>query len=218
MKVRFLAGFLGLWAAGVVASSLEVLPPASWDPAVPTIKQVLGYDWGDEISDPLQIQRYAEALAQAAPDRVKLIPYATSFEGRKLLLLVVGKPQNLSRLEELAAKLRGLADPRDKPSGYTSLPADLPLVVWLVGSVHGDEASGGEAALALAYYLAAARSPEVQKLLDQVLVVLDPMQNPDGRARFVASTRQARGLLPDENPASAEHVQPWPGGRFSPYL
>lgn len=218
MRVRFFTAFLGLWAAVAVASSLEVLPPAGLDPAVPTIKQVLGYDWGEEISDPLQIARYADALAQTAPDRVKLIPYATSFEGRKLLLLVVGKPENVSRVEELADKLRTLADPRLKTAGDKSLPADLPLVVWLVGSVHGDEASGGEAALALAYYLAAARSPEVQRLLDEVLVVLDPMQNPDGRARFVASTRQARGLVPDENPASAEHVQPWPGGRFSHYL
>lgn len=216
MKVRFLAVFLGLWTGMAVATSLQVLPPADFDPTVPTVQQVLGYNWGEEISDPGQIQRYAEALVQAAPARVKLIPYATSFEGRQLFLLVVGRPETLAHLEEVAAAIRSSSDPRAR--GFASSAGDLPLVVWLVGSVHGDEASGGEAALALAYYLTAARSPEVERLLERVLVVLDPMQNPDGRARFVASTRQARGLVPDENPASAEHVQPWPGGRFSHYL
>lgn len=216
MKARLFAAFLGLWTVWAVASSLEVLPPADLDPAVPTVQQVLGYSWGEEISDPAQVHRYAQALAQAAPRRVKLIPYATSLEGRQLFLLVVGKPENLANLEKVAAKVRTSSDPRAKT--FKVAAADLPLVVWLVGSVHGDEASGGEAALALAYYLVAARSPEVGRLLEQVIVVLDPMQNPDGRARFVASTRQARGLMPDESPVSAEHVQPWPGGRFSHYL
>ncbi len=216
MKVRICAAFFGLWAPLAVASSLHVLPPADFDPAVPTLDQVLGYTWGEEISDPSQMERYAQALAQAAPQRVKFVPYATSFEGRQLFLLVVGKAAWLAHLEDVAATLRSYADPRLKASRASA--GDLPLVVWLVGSVHGDEASGGEAALALAYYLAAARSPDVDRLLERVLVVLDPMQNPDGRARFVASNRQARGFVPDENPASAEHVQPWPGGRFSHYL
>ena len=46
-------------------------------------------------------------------------------------------------------------------------------------------------------------------------MVVDPLENPDGRARFVTSTRQARGSRPDPEPSAAEHVQPWPGGRFS---
>ncbi|MGC8915796.1 MAG: M14 family zinc carboxypeptidase [Thermoanaerobaculum sp.] len=210
----WLAFCFALVAGAAGAGSLATLPPAEFDPAVPTAKHVLGYDWGEEISDPAQIQAYAEALARAVPDRVKLVPYATSFEGRRLFLLVVGKTQNLADLETTAARVRKACDPRIG----SGAAGDLPLVVWLVGSVHGDEASGGEAALALAYYLAAARSPEVHTLFERVIVVLDPMQNPDGRARFVAATRQARGLRPDDNPASAEHVQPWPGGRFSHYL
>ena len=193
----------------------EVLPAASWEKATPTPEKVLGYSWGEEISDPEQIARFARALAEAFPERVKLLPYARSLEGRELFLLVVGKPEFLRDLEALAARLRALGDPR--VAGKQD-PGELPAVVWLVGSVHGDEASGGEAALVLAQYLAGSRNPEVEALLEKVLVVLDPMQNPDGRARFVASTRQARGPEPDLEPASAEHVQPWPGGRFSHLL
>ena len=193
----------------------EVLPPAFWDPATPVPEQVLGYSWGEEISDPEQITRFARALAEAFPGRVKLLPYARSWEGRELFLVAVGKPEFLRDLEALAARLRLLGDPR--LAGKQD-PGELPAVVWLVGSVHGDEASGGEAALVLAQYLAGSRNPEVEALLENVLVVLDPIQNPDGRARFVASTRQARGPEPDLEPASAEHVQPWPGGRFSHLL
>lgn len=216
MKLRLVFALLWGTAASLVAGSLEVLPPAPFDATVPTVEQVLGYSWGDEISDPAQIERYAQELARAVPDRVRLVPYATSFEGRQLFLLVVGQRDYLADLESLAAQLRQRSDPRLPATRTGASP--LPVVVWVVGSVHGDEASGGEAALALAYYLAAARSPEVERILQEVVVVLDPMQNPDGRARFVTSTRQARGVVPDPNPASAEHVQPWPGGRFSHYL
>ncbi|MCX7894497.1 MAG: M14 family metallopeptidase [Thermoanaerobaculum sp.] len=221
MRIRSaLAFFASAFFAGLaMAGTLEVLPPCDLDPTVPSIRQVLGYDWGEEISDPQQIQKYAEALAAAVPQRVKLLPYAKSFEGRPLFLLVVGAAEHLAGLEGLAAQVRRLGDPRLVPPATAGpLVAKLPLVVWLGGSVHGDEPSGGEAALALAYYLAASRCDQVKGLLEQVMVVLDPMQNPDGRARFVAATRQARGPHPDENPASAEHVQPWPGGRFSHYL
>lgn len=206
-------------AMGAWAQVLDVLPSASLDPSVPTIQQVLGYSWGQEISDPEQITRYAHTLADSSGRRVRLIPYGASEEGRPLFLLVVGKPAHVEQLDALAERLRRWADPRQgQQAGKESEALSLPAVVWVVGSVHGDEASGGEAALALAYYLVAARSPAVEAILDRVLVVLDPMQNPDGRARFVASTRQARGRGPALDPADAEHVQPWPGGRFSHWL
>lgn len=201
----------------LAAEVLRVLPPSPMDQAVPTLAEVLGYDWGQEISDPEQIRRYAKRLVAATPDRIRLIPYAKSLEGRELFLLVLGKPQLLRKLDEVAAGLRELGDPR-RLSGQEQKASirELPAVVWLMGSVHGDEASGGEAALLLAYYLTAAQA--MQELLNQVIVVLDPMQNPDGRARFIASTRQARGLASALEPVDAEHVQPWPGGRFSHLL
>lgn len=211
----FFSGLTWPLAAGV----LHVLPPSPMDDLVPTISEILGYDWGQEISDPEQIRRYADRLVAAAPDRIRLIPYAKSLEGRELFLLVLGKPQFLVRLDELAARFRELGDPRrlagEKQEARTR---ELPAVVWLMGSVHGDEASGGEAALALAYYLVAAQRADVKELLHRVIVVLDPMQNPDGRSRFVVSTRQARGLENALEPVDAEHIQPWPGGRFSHLL
>ncbi|HVN33402.1 MAG TPA: M14 family zinc carboxypeptidase [Thermoanaerobaculaceae bacterium] len=193
-----------------------ILPAATYDPSVPTLEKVVGFGWGKEITDPEQILAYADALAKAAPTRVRLLQYARSLEGRPLILLVVGSPANIARWDEIQASLARLGDPRSvSASQAEELIRTLPSVVWIQCSVHGDEASGGDAGLALAYHLAAGSSPEIDAILGSAIVVVDPMENPDGRARFVGSTRRARGARPDPEPASAEHVQGWPGGRWS---
>lgn len=193
-----------------------VLPDATLDASVPTISSVTGAGWGEAITSPDDVVSYARALAAAAPQRVSVVEYARSLEGRPLVLLVVTSEPNHAHLEEIRRRLVALGDPRQQTAAAVETGLEeLPAVVWIACSVHGDEASGGDAGLALAYYLGAARTAEVRALLDRTVVVIDPMQNPDGRARFVASTRQARGIDPDPDPASAEHVQPWPGGRYS---
>jgi hypothetical protein len=203
-------------AATSAANVFDVLPQARFDPTVPTVDKVLGYEWGETISDPEQVLHFARALAQAAPSRIRLLEYARSVEGRPLVLLVVGSPDNLAHWGDVQRRLAALGDPRTFPPGQVDEAIGaLPAIVWIQCCVHGDEASGSEAGLALAYYLVAGRGPEVEKILSGAFVVIDPLENPDGRARFVASTRQARGTRPDPEPASAEHVQQWPGGRFS---
>jgi Zinc carboxypeptidase len=193
-----------------------VLPPATFDAAVPTINSVLGYGWGQEISDSEQVLRMAHALADAAPSRVRLVQYASSLEGRPLVLLIVGSPANLAKWDDIQGRLEALGDPRTFPaSGVQEATRTLPAVVWIQCTVHGDETSGSDAGLALGYYLAAGRSAEIDAILARTFVVIDPVENPDGRARFVAATRRARGSHPDAEPVSAEHVQQWPGGRFS---
>jgi len=193
-----------------------VLPAATFDAAAPTIDKTLGFGWGEEITDPDQVLKFSQALAAGVPARVRLLEYGHSMEGRPLVLLVLGSPANLPRWDDLQNRLARLGDPRlVNASQAEAAIRELPAVVWIQCSVHGDEASGGDAGLALAYYLAAGSGPEIAQVLDNAFVVIDPMENPDGRARFVGSTRRARGLRPDPDPSSAEHVQPWPGGRVS---
>lgn len=204
---------LALPAAGGV---LATLGPAEYDPAIPTLQSVVGFDWGEEMTDPGQALTFAQALAAAAPERARLVEYGRSLEGWPLVLLVVGSPENLARVEEIRAQLAELGDARRSSEARAAqLAARLPAVVWLACSVHGDEPSGTDAGLALAYHLLASRGKEVFDALAMTLVVIDVMQNPDGRARFVTSNRQARGLEPDPHPLAAEREQPWPGGRFS---
>jgi hypothetical protein len=206
-------------ASAVAASATDffgILPPATYDPAIPTLEKVVGFGWGKEIPDPEQILAYADALAKGAPTRVRLLQYARSLEGRPLILLVVGSPANIARWDEIQASLGRLGDPRSASASQAEeLIRNLPAVVWIQCSVHGDEASGGDAGLALAYHLAAGNGPEIEAILGGAIVVVDPMENPDGRARFVGSTRRGRGVRPDPEPASAEHAQGWPGGRWS---
>ena len=212
-----LSAVLILWVALPAAGGvLAALGPSNYDPSLPTLESVVGFDWGEEITDPDQALAYARALAAAAPERTRLVEYGRSLQGWPLVLLVVSSEGNQARIDEIRAHLAELGDPRrGSEARAAQLANTLPAVVWFACSVHGDEPSGTDAGLALAYHLLAARTPAAHDLLKQVVVIIDVMQNPDGRARFVTSNRQARGLEPDPHPLAGERVQPWPGGRFS---
>jgi hypothetical protein len=210
-----MVGFMiGSWAAA--ADLWDVLPAVQRDAKVPELRSLTGFAWGEGITDPDQVVAYARALAAAAPQRVRLVEYARSLEGRQLVYMIIGSPETITALDRVRERVVTAFDPRAvAPGDKDKLLGSLPAVVWILCSVHGDEASGGDAGLALAYHLASATSPEVDAILANTVVIIDPMQNPDGRARFVGSWRQARGVAADGEPYSAEHNQPWPGGRVS---
>ncbi len=207
---------VALPVGGGAAEFLDVLPVPSGGAEVLSAAGTWGFEWGEDVPDAAQHVAMARRLAKLAPGRVQLVEYARSLEGRSLLLLVLSRAETMARLGAVKSELARLADPRAvSETEAAALLSRLPTVVWIAGSVHGDEASGGDAALALAAYLATGDSPEVERILATTVVVIDPLQNPDGRDRFVAALRQSRGRSPDAEPASAEHQQPWPGGRFS---
>jgi hypothetical protein len=195
------------------------LPEAQADPAIPTLKQVVGHEWAEDISSHGQIDQYLHALADAAPDRARLFPIGRTFEGRPLSYLVISSPENIGRLEEIRKDNLRLADPRRLPEADArALAAVAPAIVWLAYGVHGNEISSGDAALLTAYTLLADTRAENRDLLEKVVVILDPAQNPDGRDRFIASSRQARGVFPSGEPFASERTEPWPGGRYNHYL
>jgi len=221
MIIALLTALLSVQPAPQIPQApLELVPGARYDTHVPTLKQVLGHDLGEDISTPDEIATYLKALHAAAPDRTRLIQYGTSWEGRPLYVMVVGSADRLSRLDAVKAGLRQLADPRGlSAADGARLINDLPVVVWMMHAVHGNEVSSSDAALAEAYYLLAAQGDaRVETMLRDAVVLVDPLQNPDGRARFVASNQQGRSALPDSEPSSIEHDEPWPGGRPNHYL
>jgi hypothetical protein len=202
------------------APAAELAPGAAYDPKIPTIKQVLGHEYGEKITAPEEIPIYLRALHQAAPDRTRLTEYARSWEGRPLWLFVIASPARLAALEAVKADLRRLADPRGLPDADADrLVRTLPAVTWLMHGVHGNEISSSDAALAEAYHLLAAQNdPDVELVRRDSIVVIDPMQNPDGRARFIVNNLLGGAAAPDPNPLAAEHDEPWPGGRSNHYL
>ncbi len=200
------------------AGDFEFYPGASYDPDVPTLEQVVGHAWGEKISAHAEVARYLEALSEHSP-RVSLHEYGRTWEGRTLYYLVVASEANQQRLEAIRESNRRLAHPDREAVDFEQLAAALPATVWLSYGVHGDEISSTDAALLTAYHLAAARDDEVASaILANTVVIVNPMQNPDGRDRFVRHFRQTRGRWPDPDPQSAEHDAPWPSGRVNHYL
>jgi len=209
-----------LWPTSLYAQEPPLWPGAKYDPAIPTIKQILGHDHGEVITPPEGVAQYLQALQKAAPTRSRLIEYARSWEGRPLWLFVIGSADRIAKLEQVKADLQRFADPRSvAPAESERLVNELPVVVWLVHGVHGNEISSSDAALAEAYHLLAAQGDAgVEAVTRDALVLIDPMQNPDGRARFVFQNLLGRAASPDPAPYSAEHDEPWPGGRVNHYL
>ncbi|MDA1307304.1 MAG: M14 family zinc carboxypeptidase, partial [Acidobacteria bacterium] len=162
----------------------ELWPGTRYDPKIPTLQSVVGWDHGEEISSPDAITTYLKALHAAAPDRTQLIEYARSWQNRPLHVLVIGSPARISQLDTIKRGMQRLADPRGVPQAeLDQLVRDMPVITWLFHSVHGNEISGADAALAEAYHLLAAQgSAEVDTVLRESLVLIDPTQNPDGRA------------------------------------
>ncbi|MBL8751475.1 MAG: peptidase M14 [Planctomycetes bacterium] len=191
-------------------------PGVVYDAKIPTLDAVVGHTVGAEVSAHADVEKYLHALAAASP-RIRLVEYGKSWEGRTLWYAVVGSEANLARLPAIRDGMRRLADPRGLTAADAdALERDLPAVGWLANCVHGDEPSGTDAALFVLYHLlAATNDPVVDKVFAECVVLVDPLQNPDGRDRFVHSTRAARGRWPDATPLGAEHSQPWPGGRVN---
>ncbi|MEJ2185519.1 MAG: M14 family zinc carboxypeptidase, partial [Gemmatimonadota bacterium] len=195
-------------------------PGVRYDPAIPTLEAVVGHDFDEALTTPEQIAAYMHALANAAPDRTRLVVYGHTYEGRELDLLVIGSAERMARLDSIKAGLHRLAYPEGLDDAAANrLMAALPVVVAALHEVHGNEISGAGAGMAEAYHLLAAQNdPRVTKILAQELVLIDPLQNPDGRGRFVEGYKQARSFPADPDPASAGHDEPWPGGRTNHYL
>ena len=207
-------------ASAVLAAPLDLSPGTRYDPRIPTLESVAGHAMGAEISSPDQIAAYLRALAAAAPDRTRLVEYARTWEGRPLHTMVIASPARIARLDAVKGDLRRLADPRLLAAGEADrLIRELPVVTWLIHAVHGNEISSSDAALAEAYHLLAAQGdPAVDTILRESVVLIDPLENPDGRARFLASNLSARAAEPDPDPVAAERDEPWPGGRANHYL
>lgn len=204
----------------IPAPTQELVPGAQYDPTIPTLQQVVGHDFGEEVTPPGDIVRYMEALAEAASDRTHLIRYAESWEGRPLLVLVIASASRIAQLDEVKADLARLAHPEGlSDSDAEALLERLPVVTALMHGIHGNEISSSGAAMAEAYHLLAAQGdPAVDLILEESLVLIDPVENPDGRARFVAQNTMGRARWPDPATYSAEHDEPWPGGRVNHYL
>lgn len=157
-----------------------------------------------------QINAYLANIAKES-DRVTLESMGKSTESREQISAVITSKKNQQNLSQIIAQRSQFKNnPQDEKA--------TPLIIWLAYSIHGDEPSGGHAALGVIYYLATSNEAWVKQLLNNAVVLVTPSQNPDGLDRFVTWVNAFKGqhLVADNH--HLEHNPPWPSGRFNHYL
>ncbi|MGB5435509.1 MAG: M14 family zinc carboxypeptidase [Maribacter sp.] len=179
---------------------------------IPSPEQFLGYGIGEHHTRHDLIVAYFEKLAEIS-DRVSIHYYGKTHEGRKLVILTITSPENLTNLDELKRQHLAFTDPNSMALNYN----DVPIFINLSYNVHGNEPSSAEAALLTAYTFAASNNPEILGYLKNAVIFVDPTINPDGRDRHTqyANAYQGNPLVAD--PQDAEHNEYWPGGRTNHY-
>jgi len=138
----------------------------SVDPGVPSPEAWLGFPLGERPVRHAQVIQYFRLL-DSVSDRVAVFSMGATYEGRELIYAVISSPERMAKLDLLRADLRSLRDPRALSSSQTDeLVKRLPASVWLAYSIHGDEISGVDAALGVAYRLAAGTDSVTAHLLN----------------------------------------------------
>jgi len=189
------------------------LPPGNYDPDIPEPARIIGYDIGEWHVTHDKLVYYMSALAESS-DRVILEEYARSFENRPLFHLIITSPENHSRLEQIRTVHLKLSDPVISTSVDIT---EIPLVIRMGYSVHGNESSASNASLLVAYYLAASLDETITDYLDHMVILLDPCLNPDGFNRHASWVNTHKSMVPMDNDVSRGFREAWPGGRTNHY-
>jgi len=179
----------------------------------------MGHSIGEQAVHYAPLVRYMEVLAQSSP-RVTLTSYGESHKKRKLYYLTITSENNHKRLAQIKTNNAKLSDPRtlSEPGQAEAILETLPAIAWLGYSIHGDELSSTDAALYVAYHLAAGQDKATQSLLDNVVIHIVPLMNPDGRERYLTQLEQLTGVVSSPDTQSMQHQGLWSKGRGNHYL
>ena len=186
------------------------LPVEKYNNVIPKPKDIIGHEVGEWHVTHDKLVQYMTVLAKVS-DRISIEDRGETFEGRPLILLTITSPENHKNLEKI--KQNHSAATNDATIDISNHP----IVVNQGFSIHGNEASGSNAALAIAYYLAASDTGATIELLKNTIILFDPSFNPDGLQRFSywANSNKNKNINPDPN--DREYREVWPGGRTNHY-
>ena len=195
----------------------EVILDDNYIDSVDHPNEFLDFDYATRVATPEQITSALKSWANQS-DRLKVIEYARSHENRPLHAVFISSPENLKNLNSIKDKISQLADARiTNDRKAKTLINELPAVAWMAYSIHGNETSGADAALGVIYHLVASKDDDILELLDDMVIIVDPVMNPDGRARFAKNLEQYRGTAPNYDDQSLIHTGDWPYGRTNHY-
>jgi len=151
-----------------------------YDRAVPRPDSILGYGPGEKITTYRDQEEVVIAIAENAKARVKEIEYGRSEEGRPLRVFAVSSPENIARLDAIKKDHQAIADGLADPDVVKRTPP----ILWVNECIHGNEPASFESGMYLLYNLAASRNREIVDTLKQIVVIVNPVYNPDGHERF----------------------------------
>lgn len=196
---------------------VPLFPGGTYLPDVPTPESVLGFAVGSQPAEHREVFEYFKQLADVS-DRLMLASHGETYEGRRLIHAIISSPENLARIDEIRADVARLADPSAlNLTAATTIAKNTPAVFWAGHGIHGDELSGTDAAIQTAYQLAAGTDTLTMTILHNLVVIIDPMENPDGRDRFLAQMRSLNSAVPNVDAGSLQHGGFWPWGRTNHY-
>jgi hypothetical protein len=159
-----------------------------------------------ELVDSARAYAYARALAAASP-RVKVFTIGRSEEGRDIILLAIADEKGMQKLNSLKAAAAALADPRTlDPAAAERLIASSRPFYYFNAALHSDETGSTESVLELAYRLAVSEQPMIRRIRENMVVLINPVCNPDGRDKQVEwfyrylKGRTDRDTLPRQSP------------------
>lgn len=212
MKKFYLVLLILLGSFSLSAQNNYYFPGKKFNPNILPPDAFLGYSVGTHHTRYDQLVAYFEYLSTVSK-RVKFQTTGRTYEYRQQLMVAFSSPENLSNLEAIRQKHISLVD----PSANMPDVGAMPVILQLGYNVHGNEASGGEASILTAYYLAASEDIEIQNILNHAVIFIEPVINPDGRDRFVNWVNMHKGMPPVADPNDREHNEVWPSGRVNHY-
>ena len=195
----------------------EVILDGNYSNDISHPDEFLEFSIGERVAKPSEIS-IAINTWKTQSDRIKVVEYAKSHEGRPLHAVFISSPNNINNLDNIKNSINQLSDARETSDREArSIIEELPAIAWMAYSIHGNETSGADAAFAAIYHLIASNDDEVLNMLDNMIIIIDPLMNPDGRARFAKSLEQYRGTSPNYDDQSLLHTGDWPYGRTNHY-
>jgi hypothetical protein len=185
----------------------------TYNTSIPTPADITGHEVGEWHISHDKLVDYMYAVANAS-DRIEIEEIGKTFEGRPLLNLTITSPTNHTNLSTIKSGHVQLSDPNKSSSlDINSMPA----VAYLGYSIHGNEPSGSNASLLVVYYLAAAQGEDIEKLLNETIIIIDPSFNPDGLNRFANYVNANKSFGQHTDPNNMELNEPWPRARTNHY-
>jgi hypothetical protein len=185
----------------------------TYNQTIPTPESVIGFPLGQQHAGWDQVVEYMKTLAGCS-DRVTVKETGRTYQHRPFIEVIITSVDNQKNIELIQEEHLKLSDIEQSNSLRLD---DMPVVVNLIYSIHGNEASGVNASLAIAYFLAAAEGNDIDELLKNEIVVMTPGANPDGINRFASWVNSSRSLTDVSDLKSREFLEPWPSSRTNHY-